>query len=617
MAQYHTNNARLVRRESTRSPRILPQAPTRLFSTNSTGSLQSPALAPILEPEAAPSPLQLPQDHNHKVKHFDRPTIRVDACLGEWLSPDYYESITPPPDSDMMLASAKGDLLRAGDYNEVTTDHIKTPKGFPGGWGGSTGNTDSTTPPDDSTFSLASLSDALHSRDRASSMCTVPSMKTRTNFGSSQSVLSADGGYIPPTPAYAISPFDPIPSGYAAHARDACVHVDYQWDSQGEPQNWGNGGEYGEEWGTMHKRFRRGLQSMVAYYRDADVPGGDGRRPTHDGGRHRSRSGRRSSIDSQRSNASNHWLSNDETSHSNSNSENDDDFTDTVVVLVTHGAGCNALIGALTNQPVLLDVPMASLTMAVRKDITDRSTSPSETRSTPAIYKDYDVKLVASTEHLRADANPLVIPSLIARSNTVGRSKSPNALSLHRHRQSPIPSTVNGMNATDGRTNSANAIPQFRSSFNQRAPTRSFTLDNPQQPSRSFSGLWGGAATTTPPAEQMNPFEKEEEGDDIVLDFRNSEDFHASLEQTPKDTVEKRDARKESPELSPNTSPPNGTTDSGYTTDATVTTVTTEDSPQMKAQSRKPTVGLWGSSVGSAFSAEPEPQRTWTLTDRN
>lgn len=50
---------------------------------------------------------------------------------------------------------------------------------------------------------------------------------------------------------------------------------------------------------------------------------------------------------------------------SNKDDENDED---TVVVLDTHGARCNALIGALTSQPVLLDVGIASPTMAVRKN---------------------------------------------------------------------------------------------------------------------------------------------------------------------------------------------------------------------------------------------------------
>jgi hypothetical protein len=98
--------------------------------------------------------------------------------------------------------------------------------------------------------------------------------------------------------------------------------------------------------------------------------------------------------------------------------EEDADW-DIVLILVTHGAGCNALIGALTNHPVLLDVGMASLTMAVRKSESENS-SPTLSHS-PKITKrgsidlgiadEYSVELTASTEHLRAATNPMGMPS--------------------------------------------------------------------------------------------------------------------------------------------------------------------------------------------------------------
>jgi len=89
------------------------------------------------------------------------------------------------------------------------------------------------------------------------------------------------------------------------------------------------------------------------------------------------------------------------------------------LILVTHGAGCNALIGALTNQPVLLDVGMASLTMAVRKPnvgdmrpkINQFSRKSRRGSIDLGIADDYTVELTASTEHLRAASNPLGTPS--------------------------------------------------------------------------------------------------------------------------------------------------------------------------------------------------------------
>jgi hypothetical protein len=96
--------------------------------------------------------------------------------------------------------------------------------------------------------------------------------------------------------------------------------------------------------------------------------------------------------------------------------EKDTEDVDTVVIIVTHGAGCNALIGAMTGQPVLLDIGLASLTMATRKpdgNITLPS-SPVKTRRGSldlGIATRYDMEIIASTEHLRAPSNPLGLNS--------------------------------------------------------------------------------------------------------------------------------------------------------------------------------------------------------------
>lgn len=116
----------------------------------------------------------------------------------------------------------------------------------------------------------------------------------------------------------------------------------------------------------------------------------------------------------------------------------DDSETDTVLVLVTHGAGCNALIGALTNQPVLLDVGMASLTLAVRKNIDyTRLAPPSNPHSSisasrrrrsimdSGIAEDYEVKLTASTDHLRAGSQFLAGSHLQRNATLPVREKSP------------------------------------------------------------------------------------------------------------------------------------------------------------------------------------------------
>ena len=94
-----------------------------------------------------------------------------------------------------------------------------------------------------------------------------------------------------------------------------------------------------------------------------------------------------------------------------------EDDIDTVIVIVTHGAGCNALIGAMTGQPVLLDIGLASLTMATRKqgeNVPSLPASPIRTRRGSldlGIATRYDMEIIASTEHLRAPSNPLGLNS--------------------------------------------------------------------------------------------------------------------------------------------------------------------------------------------------------------
>jgi broad specificity phosphatase PhoE len=356
-------------------------------SIRPTLATESPRLAPILEPFPTPA-LSSDAPAEPQIK---KSILRVDAFLGEWLTPDYFELITPPPSSIMMVAGAKADLLRREDYSNLVhfreATNLGTVQGFPGGWGSPVAApvVDSDDGP---LSSMTPLSQALPRRDRTSSLSSVGSVGSRHNGKNPMQLSNVNsqeyGVYHPPVPSYAISNSEAIPPGFVSHARDACVLVDYQWDSMREPQNCGNGGEYGEEWSSMHKRFRRGLQNLVQWYGDQEETSRLAMKlPTTNGG----------------------------TTQSTGSSPSNDD-TDLVIILVTHGAGCNALIGALTNQPVLLDVGMASLTMAVQKvsltntpAATPTSTPKSHSRQASqsvAISEEYEVKLVANTEHLRS-----------------------------------------------------------------------------------------------------------------------------------------------------------------------------------------------------------------------
>lgn len=249
----------------------------------------------------------------------------------------------------MMVAGAKANLLRE-KHRPIEKDSVSLGKpamgNFPGGWGGGTVEANAMTSNDDDDGPLTRLSGLNRSLPRLNRSSSHSSAGTLAHRSVQQ--VSADAvnnsGYVSPVPSYAISPSASIPSGYVAYAKDSCVDVDYKWDSMRRPHEWGDGGQYGEEWSSMHKRFRRGLQQMILWYGQHDIerlaPMGE-----------------------------------EPNTLTRLDKENEDDV-DIVLILVTHSAGCNALMGALTNQPVLLDAGMASLTMAVRSPEEPNSRSP-------------------------------------------------------------------------------------------------------------------------------------------------------------------------------------------------------------------------------------------------
>jgi hypothetical protein len=261
-----------------------------------------------------------------------------------------------------MLGGAKAELLRRSDYSEVDDLNAQTTSTSTGGalWNGSAGSvpSDSGVPPPESNNPEASL-DALKQ-------------------------FQARKGYVAPRPNYAASSSGKIPDGFVAHARDACLVVDYQWDSMRAPLDFGDGGKLGEEWPAMHRRFRKGLKQLVNWYCTNEAPAEPVSNPV---------------TPTKTSNGYDY-----EAVH-------EDEDVQTVVILVSHGAGCNALMGAITHQPVLMDVGIASITMAERRPGIDyeqlKATLPNDATSQFGVPVDrmYDIKLSASMEHLQSTAS--------------------------------------------------------------------------------------------------------------------------------------------------------------------------------------------------------------------
>ncbi|PKY01006.1 hypothetical protein P168DRAFT_321437 [Aspergillus campestris IBT 28561] len=392
-----------------------------------------------------------------------RCVLRVDACLGEWLCPDYFDHIVPPPSSERMVTAAKAELLRRehqfvpdADINaRPTTGH------FPGGWTDRVSPTTSA-PPADGRFAqgepATTPAPSQAPRQRAESVGTSLSSEDSPGHRRWLTINTdlapiPDSAYVPPTPSYAISPSGPIPPGYVTHARDACVQVDYPWDSMRNSQNWGDGGEFGEDWSAMHARFRGSLEHINAWYRDHERPAP--RAPRR----------RRTQLPGDAEDGT------------------VEEEVETVVVLVTHGAGCNALVGALSGQPALVDIGTASLTMAVRED-RDRASGAGDARSSWGL-DDYNLELVASTDHLRSappSASVLSSPTSVVAPSGRFRSAS---------RTSPPPKPfVVGPTATSG----------------LGSTSRPWSLDRPSTaPRGGSSGLWGSMAATAREEDDLFP----------------------------------------------------------------------------------------------------------------
>ncbi|KAI9167072.1 hypothetical protein HJFPF1_03192 [Paramyrothecium foliicola] len=305
-----------------------------------------------------------PASSNGNTAHAKSAILRLDSFLGEWLSPEYFESITPPPGPALMMGGAKAELLRRSDYSELDDLNVQQAPSPAGAlWNGSAGSA-----PSDS--SIASPQDN----------------GVRNTMGGFSRNFQAGKGYVAPRPNYAASSAGKIPDGFVAHARDACLVVDYQWDSMRAPLDFGDGGQLGEEWPAMHKRFRKGLKQLVNWYCTNEAP----TEPV-------------STL-----------LSATEASNGQTDEvAGAEDDVQTVVILVSHGAGCNALMGAITHQPVLMDVGIASITMAERRSGVDYPELRKALTNDPtALYgvpvdRMYDIKLSASMEHLQStSSNP-------------------------------------------------------------------------------------------------------------------------------------------------------------------------------------------------------------------
>ncbi|KAI0399516.1 hypothetical protein F4802DRAFT_589096 [Xylaria palmicola] len=472
---------------------VLPQPDTLRLAQASSFSNPVPSKTRPHVPVSAPASASAhAPDHGH----IEKFVLRLDPFLGEWLAPEYFEHITPPPKSALMLATAKAELLRRSSYHDFPYFHARGHSAVSTHLWSNTPNRNgvSATSPahglngtSSSSFeSLAHLADSLPGYEDSSNGRTDP----KGARGPSHENHRAPG-YVFLVPSYALSTSEPIPRGYVAHARDACVSVDYQWDSSRECLAWGDGGTLPEEWASMHQRFRRGLRRLVDWYGSTENA---------------------SEMVTQTARTSSHPPEPDCAIDDGQDYEIED-----VVVLVSHGAGCNALIGAITQQPVLADVAMSSLTMAKRRADFDAanfglsseglslSSDPSLALPRAAMPDMYDLKLFANTDHLAPPSSaPLNRPSPLPRSTTGPRLgagytsalQSINFGSLYGNPpSSPRDSSANASLGSMRRPPGGSAMvmgPSIQNTntegFNIGSGLSSFPITRPD---RSGSGTWG------------------------------------------------------------------------------------------------------------------------------
>jgi hypothetical protein len=453
--------------------------------------------------------------------------------------------------------------------------------------------------PENGLENIGSLAEAMRRAGRSASV---------TSNGESR--LITGGAYVAPAPSYALSHNAEIPRGYVPHARDNCCDIDYQWDSMRDPLDWGDGGSYGEEWTAMHHRFRKGLQNLVDWY------------ATHEHPADMVTKERRDSVT-----ASDDAIDDDE----------EDVETESVVILVSHGAGCNALIGAITHQPVLTDVGLASLTSAVRrpgKDEKSHGTGVDRIRGTNgahadassglvAIHQCYDLKLFASTEHLTSTRS--------------GRSGSVTAQNRGRLSNALASSPLNGNDTSGSRSSSAAAsLGSMRrdSGASSRLASRLGLNTNgmssggitvgsgvtsflKQTPTSAVGGLWSPLRNTldTPDEGDDDDFLPNFTSFDIVSPSTKAEDAAKSAAEppsTPKTNGNGTGRNRADSRVSPRAIPE---TESSHHEEEARNAVPAL--PQLGSG----TGGLWGSPKPIGTIEIPRdltsPKRRWTVTERS
>jgi len=304
-------------------------------------------------------------------------------------------------------------------------------------------------------------------------------------------------------------------------------------------------------------------------------------------------------------------------------------------VLVTHGAGCNALIGSLTGQPALLDVSMASITMAVQKSKVEKPPDSVESVSSQrksrrkgghlSIASEYEIKLLASTEHLYAGSHSLSIPSLPT--PPTKRSAS-TATTSYRHR-------LDSASRSHEVSNYLQLVDHSRRYSNDMEIRR-----QPRGPARAMfrrgTGLWGSSFSSNDRFDDSGSGSGSGSEDDFIPNFKslavtsspaqpkkdqpqdNNNDIGVNNQNTRNEATASTGAAMSIPLASSNNennSDNNGNRNNGLSNESIAARGW---AIQQHPERPRAQTGLWSPAQALASSAARQvvqPARRWTVTD--
>lgn len=308
-----------------------------------------------------------------------------------------------------------------------------------------------------------------------------------------------------------------------------------------------------------------------------------------------------------------------------------DDDEELVLILITHGAGCNALLGAISNQPVLMDIGLASLSMAVRRNVPRKPSVPTihERRLSVAdagMSDTYEMKTLASVDHLRPGTDPAKLTNPQSQAGSPLVQASPSLEQRRRFTGSPATNSPLDSPFSIGEPHRtwSSALGSVRRTSSSGSNSRYTPTirSNSGTPSSVGGGLWSGTRT---PVVDAGSDGRPSLGAKTTLNSAESEQAKPVAPASDASTT----ATSKATTVDGTAEPSNGLTrldskeqrETGDTVTPLVSTLGRQGSTSSpglwgaKPQA-KPAQGLWGPpKLDDVYEHGRGPKRRWTVTE--